>query len=864
MPHVRLPRPQEATLENGLRVLVLRPASRIPTFTARLVLSDAGGLYEPADRRGLARSTVDLLAEGTASRSARELARQLETLGATLKTDAPPSSAEATITLTGLATYFDPSIELLADIVRRPAFAEKEVAQYASRTAADLELTRARPEFLSQEAVLKAIYGDHPAALAAPSAAAIKATTPQELRQFHAARYRSGGALLVIVGDTELDSVLPAVRRVFGDWGRTQAPANGLPAVAPTHSRAVRLIDRPGSVQTVLQLGTVGITRTAADYFPLLVMNQVLGGSASSRLYQNLRERNGYTYGAYSGFTAALFPGVWQITTSVRTEVTAGAMKELLAEMERIRQEPVTPVELESAKRTVIGKFIFSLERPDNLLDSVITQAIYGLPADYWERYVANVQAVSIEDVQHVANKIIDLEHLQIAAVADASKVRPVLAQYGPLTEGSGPRETAAAAAPAQLDRARMRRTIEQIADELIARADKQPHGIGWTNATAPQETFNFYDGTPGVAYFLLKAYQATGNHGYRHAAEQSIEYLLSEARSDAQGMFFDARLNGVFQGNAGAGYLLLYAHHVTGEQRYLDAAQKIAHRIVLVPDVAVTSSPDIIAGAAGTGLFLLAMNQWTKDPLYLRGARILGDFLVRQAEPRGAGVTWKLADEGKEYYFVGFSHGPAGVGYFLDKLRRATGDSRYGATADRAMTHIEAIAVKEGSGNDSMVKWYHEQLKRADLYSSQWCHGAPGMNPFFLQLYSRNGERRFLDWATVNTRYLVQRGVDVRKNPGVCHGIAGNAASLYLMYRATGDGAYLSEVEHAVDLVYGYLDRQSDEKQLDPGYMTGVAGVGDFLVLLYSEGKLNMFGPLGYGEDVESRPRAPPGPGKR
>lgn len=311
MPQVRLPHAKEATLKNGLRVFVLEGAGQIPTFTARMIFTDAGGLYEPAGRRGLANFTAELLREGTATRTSEEIARQFETLGATLESEAPLASTFGSVTTTGLSTHLAPVLRLLADVIRNPTFPEAEVKQYASRTLADLEVQRARPEFLSQELLLKALYRNHPAALAAPPIEDIKATRAADLRHFHAEHYAPDTALLVVVGDVKLDAVLPVVEREFGRW---QAPMTRshteLPVLPEPARRAVHLEDRPGSVQTVLQLGVLGIARTDRDYIAVQVMNEILGGKASSRLFQNLREKNGYTYGAYSGFSATAIPGV--------------------------------------------------------------------------------------------------------------------------------------------------------------------------------------------------------------------------------------------------------------------------------------------------------------------------------------------------------------------------------------------------------------------------------------------------------------------------------------------------------------------------------------------------------------------------
>lgn len=405
-------------------------------------------------------------------------------------------------------------------------------------------------------------------------------------------------------------------------------------------------------------------------------------------------------------------------------------------------------------------------------------------------------------------------------------------------------------------EKAAFKNYLDQIASRLVSEATTKERGVGWININSegkPEESLNFYAGNSGVCYFLLKAYAATRRKEYLRASEQGMDYILSQAKRDAKGLYFHERQNGVFDGNAGPGYLFLYAYHVTRDKRYLKTAEEIAARIVALPDVGDRSSPDIISGAAGCGMFLLKTHEVTKKPVYLTGAERLGDFLIAKAEPQPKGAKWKVTGGQTEYYFVGFSHGPAGIGYYLARLHRATKKEKYREYAEKAMDHIAEIAIPE----KNYVKWYHEELQRKTRYSSQWCHGAPGMNPFFLELYADSHDRKYLDWSVKNTHYLLDQGVDVRKNASVCHGVAGNTASLYQIYQVTKDNSYFGEVRRAIKL----LDEtaKKDDRgfyweplghKVDYSYMTGLAGVGDFFVLLYTGGRLGMMSALGYGDD--------------
>jgi predicted Zn-dependent peptidase len=228
-----------------------------------------------------------------------------------------------------------------------------------------------------------------------------------------------------------MKEIMPKLEKAFGDWEKGDVPTVTIPPAPAQADSRIYLIDRPGSVQTVLQLGTLGIERTSPDYFSVLLADRVLGGGPSGRLFMNLREDKGYTYGAYSNFGGTKFRGTWISSSEVRTDVTEGAMKEFMYELNRLRNEPVGTEELENAKRAIIGSFALSLEQPNTLLQNIITQKLYNLPADYWDMYPQKVSAITPADVQNAAKKYLDMSHLQVVAVGDAAKAREILAKYG-------------------------------------------------------------------------------------------------------------------------------------------------------------------------------------------------------------------------------------------------------------------------------------------------------------------------------------------------------------------------------------------------------------------------------------------------
>ena len=427
---VKLPRAEEATLKNGLQVVLLR-STKVPTFNMQMVVL-SGGLADPSDYRGLAGFTASLLREGTTKRSSKDISEQVDALGATLNATSGLSSFTSTVTTAGLVENFDQTLDLFADVVRNPTFPAAEVARFKTRTMSQLQLQRSIPQFLAAEQFSRAIYGaNHPASFVVAPAESITKISSKDLSDFHAKYYRPNNAILAIVGDVTMNEIMPKLEKAFGDWEKGDVPATTIPAAPAQGDSRIYLIDRPGSVQTVLQLGTLGIERTSPDYFAVLLADRVLGGGPSGRLFLNLREDKGYTYGAYSQFGGSKFRGTWTSSSEVRTDVTEGAMKEFMYELNRLRNDKVGATELEDAKRAIIGSFALSLEQPQALLQNIITQKLYNLPADYWDTYPQRVSAITVDDVQRVAQKYIDMQHLQVVAVGDASKAREVLEKYG-------------------------------------------------------------------------------------------------------------------------------------------------------------------------------------------------------------------------------------------------------------------------------------------------------------------------------------------------------------------------------------------------------------------------------------------------
>jgi len=426
---VHLDRPSAHKLPNGLTVLILE-RHELPTVNFSLWVRP-GALADPKNLPGLGGFVADMLREGTPSRTSAQLSQEIDGLGASLSAGVQAQSSRAVVSAAGLSNSTEHLLELMSDISLHPSFPNDQLAKYKQREAAQLQQDRADPSFLADERLARVIYGDFPAAVVSPTSESVAAVTSADLKKYHDAYYVPGNAILGIVGDVQSDQILTLVEKYFGNWQGAANPGPALGKVPALGTSAIYLVNRPGSVQTNLLLGDYSLLRTNPEFPALTVMNRVLGGAASSRLFLNLREEKGYTYGAYSYFTSDIYPGEWQAETEVRNAVTGGSMHELMFELKRIQTDSVPATELGEAERSIIARFALSLESPQEVLNDWLTVRYFDLSDDYWDTYTDSIGKVDAAAVQQAAKKYIDIPHLQIVAVGDANEVKSALDEYG-------------------------------------------------------------------------------------------------------------------------------------------------------------------------------------------------------------------------------------------------------------------------------------------------------------------------------------------------------------------------------------------------------------------------------------------------
>ena len=428
---VKLPRPQEADLANGLHLIVLEDR-RLPQITFNIIIPGAGGYFDPPDKVGLASYTASLMREGTKTRTSPQISEALETIAAALNVGSGMSGTSASVSGSALSENFDKLMDLTADVLLNPLFDPAEWERFKTRTKAGLIQQRTQPGFLALETFNRVVFGSHPAARVSATAATLDAITPEALVEFYRTHYVPDHAAIAFAGDISLAEARKLVETKLAGWkkaGTARSPVTDPPEMG---APKVYLIARPGSVQTTLYVGTQSMKRTDPDYVALTVVNRVLGGTMG-RLFRHLREEKGYTYGIGSGFSATQYRGSWTSSTSVRTDVTEPALTDLLSEIAELRDKPVPDAELADAKRAIVGSFARDLENPQQVLGYYIDNWLYSLPKDYWDTYPQRVMAVTAAQAQAAAKKYWGPDRLQIVAVGDATKITDILRKKGEL-----------------------------------------------------------------------------------------------------------------------------------------------------------------------------------------------------------------------------------------------------------------------------------------------------------------------------------------------------------------------------------------------------------------------------------------------
>ncbi|CAN5514694.1 hypothetical protein BH24GEM3_BH24GEM3_19030 [soil metagenome] len=420
---------RETTLPNGLRMIVVEKRD-LPVANVNLYVR-SGTAADPVEKIGLAGMTAELLTKGTPTRNARQISETIEGVGGDLS--ASSGLDFTTVTATTLADQLPLAFELVSDVAIRPNFPNEELEIARRRALSALQVAMSQPGEIAQRRFIREIYGaEHPYGLS-PLQPTLSAIQRADVVRFHQENFRADNALLVVSGDVDAAQVEALARRHFGDWRGGFGGAGAL-AEPPARDRAqIYMVHRPGSVQSNILIGHVGIKPDNPDYFPLQVLNKIVGGGTDARLFLILREEKGWTYGAYSRLSRPRDMGFYLASAEVRTEVTDSALTEMMHQLRRIRDERVSTTELEAAKSFLVGSFPLRIETAGQIASQVAQTRLLGLPVEDLLQYRERISAVTVEDVQRVAREYIRPEQAAIIVVGDATRVASQLESIAPV-----------------------------------------------------------------------------------------------------------------------------------------------------------------------------------------------------------------------------------------------------------------------------------------------------------------------------------------------------------------------------------------------------------------------------------------------
>ncbi len=424
-PLIQVASPVKFTLANGLKVFVVKN-TKLPKVTATLALDVDG--FKEGDKAGLADMSGQLLQRGTTTKSKAELDEAVEFLGGSLSTSSQYASVSS------LKSNFPKLMELMAEVILRPALSSDELEKVRKQTISGIESNKDEPDAISNNVMKKLVYGANHAFGEITTVKTVNAIKVDDVKNFIKTYWIPNNAYLIFVGDIDPANAKLLAEKNFGTWakGTFMQPVYEKPATPAT--TYVAIVDRPASVQSVVAIATtVNLTKGSPSDIPSNVMNNILGGGFSGRLFANLREKHAFTYGAYSSISPSKQIGMFSAEASVRNEKTDSSIQEILNELNIIRNTKVGDTELSRMKNYLAGGFARSLESPNTIANFALSIAVNNLPEDYYQKYLTNLAAVDAQKVQDVATTLLNPAKMHIVIVGNAKQIAKGLEKYGPV-----------------------------------------------------------------------------------------------------------------------------------------------------------------------------------------------------------------------------------------------------------------------------------------------------------------------------------------------------------------------------------------------------------------------------------------------
>ena len=419
-PKVSLPPVVTRTLPNGLKLMIVEQ-HELPLADFLLVVG-SGGTVDPVSKEGVANLTSAMLTEGTMSRSALDIADQAAFLGVSV--NASSSWDAATVSLHTPTSQLDSALALFSDVVLHPAFRAEDFDRVKKTRLTNLLQRKDQPTAIADQAYAAILYGSGHSYghNLLGTEVSVNAMTPADMQAFYRSNFIPNNSTLIIVGDVTPAQIERKISSLFGGWQRGNVPAVKFADAPKSGATTVYLIDKPGAAQSSFRIGAIGVPRSTKDFFALNVMNTILGGSFTSRLNNNLRETKGYTYGARSRFDMRQSAGPFTASAEIVAAKTDSALIEFMKELNSIR-EAVPAQELNKAKRYLQLGMPSDFETTQQIAQQLVPIALYGLPLDYYNNYIASIENITQADVQRVARQYINPGSLAIVIVGDRKSI---------------------------------------------------------------------------------------------------------------------------------------------------------------------------------------------------------------------------------------------------------------------------------------------------------------------------------------------------------------------------------------------------------------------------------------------------------
>jgi zinc protease len=418
------------TLANGLRVFVVTSSAE-PSIGVQLLLTGAGSVNDPQGKPGVASMAASLLTQGTAKRTAQQIAESIDFVGGSL--NATAADDDTIIGTKVVKKDFDLAMDLLSDVTLRAKFADEEIARQKQQLLSNLRVSYDDADYLASAVFERAVYGLHPYGLPTEGTPiSIQAMSREDIIQFRDAYYAPGTALLAFSGDISPEAAFAAAEKYFGAWSAKQATTPAHAAAAVSAGMHIIVVNKPDTVQTQIRIGKPGVRRGDPEYIPLYITDRIFGGSYNSRLNTEVRIKKGLTYGANSVFDTRMDAGDLLASTFTRTETTVAAVQLVVDQIKGMASGNLKPEELTFARDYLVGVYPIQTETPDQVASRVLTAAHYGLPANYNETYQNRISAVTLPQANTVAAKYFQPATLLIVLAGNAAQFRDNLKREFP------------------------------------------------------------------------------------------------------------------------------------------------------------------------------------------------------------------------------------------------------------------------------------------------------------------------------------------------------------------------------------------------------------------------------------------------